>query len=1156
MAVEFFDAAEHPLATRRYHYEDQSYRHLLTGITDENGVRFATYAYNGSGQAVLSEHAGGVNRYTFSYPEQAKRVITDPIGTQREVAVTYSHGGVGLVSSASQPGGAGCGPGSSKRTYDRNGRPSSSTDFNEKKTCFINDPARGFVISGVSGLGATALCPASGTETIAAGTRRLSRQWHPDVELETALAGPKQITRYVYNGQPDANGVTASCAANATLPNGKPVVVLCYKTVQATRDANGAAGFAAQPDGGLRTWRYSYNAAGQLLKATGPTDAFGQTESVTNIYFDDTTASHTKRDLASTQNATGEVTKFLEYTKDGLPSKIQRSNGVVKTMTFGAKQRLESSMIAGSGGSETTRYAYDRIGQLTSLVTPDGSKVKFTYDDAQRLKGLSDGAGNQIQLTLDNLGNVTRQEQRNALGALVQVSNRAFDALNRLVSVQRGKLAPTTYQYDRAGNHTASKDALGRITTAEFDSLDRMTKTTLPAATLGKTATTIDYGYDHQDSLVSVTDTRNLTTRYTIDGHGQLAGLISPDTATSLFQFDDAGNMISDRDGRGVTTGHRYDASRRVTKSGASTFEYGKDGLSAAGRLTKMTDESGKSVFTYDAYGRLQGQLQTVGTGAGTKQFSLGYKYGTSGAGTGHITSMTYPSGNRIDIMYGDNRQAINFVLFAPMATTPTTILSNIRYTALGAVEGWNWGNPVNTNVYNRQFDGNGRLKNYPLGVPGATGTLRTLNYDAADRIKSILHSGAPNAARLDQSYTYDDLDRLIRVEGGSVSQAFDYDSNGNRIQVRFGSSTYTNTIQSLSNRLMSTTGPIPAKTNTYDNAGNLTSDGSAKYSYGTNGRLSAVVAAGATTRYRYNGFGERVEKVGPAGNVTYYVYDQAGRLLGEYDPTGKAIQETVYLGSLPVAVLKPSGGSAPTTLTEVYSVYADHILTPRVITRLNDSRIVWRWDNTDPFGLQPPDESPGGLPKFTYNPRFPGQVFDKETNNHYNYFRDYDPQTGQYIQPDPVGLSGGINTYGYVGANPLNFFDPYGLTQCDIDFALQFAVINNLDLNFGEGAPIVNLPWNGKVAGHAELRQQGLSYAPDRTGRIHLRMSYLDPLSTALKVQLLETIIHEALHFSGPSLLQDKDFGSDHDFIDQDTKRRLTALKQRYLKALKNCGC
>src|SRR5207247_3195156 len=90
----------------------------------------------------------------------------------------------------------------------------------------------------------------------------------------------------------------------------------------------------------------------------------------------------------------------------------------------------------------------------------------------------------------------------------------------------------------------------------------------------------------------------------------------------------------------------------------------------------------------------------------------------------------------------------------------------------------------------------------------------------------------------------------------------------------------------------------------------------------------------------------------------------------------------------------------------------------------------VWTWDNTDPFGYNPPNENPSGLGAFSCNLRFAGQYFDKETNLHYNYFRDYDPSVGRYQQSDPIGLRGGINTYLYSGANPIRNSDPFGLVM------------------------------------------------------------------------------------------------------------------------------
>jgi RHS repeat-associated protein len=106
--------------------------------------------------------------------------------------------------------------------------------------------------------------------------------------------------------------------------------------------------------------------------------------------------------------------------------------------------------------------------------------------------------------------------------------------------------------------------------------------------------------------------------------------------------------------------------------------------------------------------------------------------------------------------------------------------------------------------------------------------------------------------------------------------------------------------------------------------------------------------------------------------------------------------------------------------------IHADHLNSPRLITN-QAGQAVWRWEQSDPFGGNVPNENPSGLGAFTCNLRLPGQYFDNETNLHYNYFRDYDPGIGRYVQSDPIGLAGGINTYSYVGNNPLSFTDPTG---------------------------------------------------------------------------------------------------------------------------------
>jgi RHS repeat-associated protein len=88
----------------------------------------------------------------------------------------------------------------------------------------------------------------------------------------------------------------------------------------------------------------------------------------------------------------------------------------------------------------------------------------------------------------------------------------------------------------------------------------------------------------------------------------------------------------------------------------------------------------------------------------------------------------------------------------------------------------------------------------------------------------------------------------------------------------------------------------------------------------------------------------------------------------------------------------------------------------------------VWRWDQAEPFGVNVPDGNPSGLGAFEFPLRFPGQYADKEDNLTYNYFRDYDPGIGRYINSDPTGLEGGLNTYAYANLNPMTNVDPDGL--------------------------------------------------------------------------------------------------------------------------------
>ena len=267
--------------------------------------------------------------------------------------------------------------------------------------------------------------------------------------------------------------------------------------------------------------------------------------------------------------------------------------------------------------------------------------------------------------------------------------------------------------------------------------------------------------------------------------------------------------------------------------------------------------------------------------------------------------------------------------------------------------------------------------------------------------------------------YGYDLLDRLNSSTNGTVTRGWTYDSNGNRL-TETGSAPSTYAISATSNHISGITGAM-ARTYGYDDAGNTASYSTVSATYNDAGRLSTLTQSGSTEFLLYNALGQRMRSSSTAGTVLYE-YDEAGHLLGEYDGSGNLIQETVWLGDIPVATLRLNGGSVT-----VYYVHTDQLNTPRQVTRPSDNAQMWTWFS-DPFGTDAANPNPAGAGTFAYNLRLPGQVFDGQAGLHQNMARDYDPAVGRYVESDPIGLRGGINTFAYVASNPISRDDPTGL--------------------------------------------------------------------------------------------------------------------------------
>ncbi len=198
-----------------------------------------------------------------------------------------------------------------------------------------------------------------------------------------------------------------------------------------------------------------------------------------------------------------------------------------------------------------------------------------------------------------------------------------------------------------------------------------------------------------------------------------------------------------------------------------------------------------------------------------------------------------------------------------------------------------------------------------------------------------------------------------------------------------------------------------------YDDNGNIGSETGWTYVYDSSNQLIRVLQGSTqVAEYTYNGAGQRIKKVA-GGVTTIFHHDPKGHLIAETNQSGTMLAEYVYLGDQLLAMIKPG--------ESVYYFHNDHLGTPQVLT--NDTgAIAWKAVYT-PFGVAVPSI------QTVENPfRFPGQYYDPESGLHYNYFRYYNPQTGRYMTPDPIGLEGGINLFVYVRGNPLRWIDPWGL--------------------------------------------------------------------------------------------------------------------------------
>lgn len=1000
-----------PVTTVSYHYENASFPGALTGKS-YNGVRYSTFAYQSNGRAILSEHAGGVDRHTYGYqlgaasppspdpvppppppggecdpvtlichePEaigdppaeaQANGALaaaadaqlaasypdlivteTNPLNKQAE----YVFAGHKVASITGHPS-PHCGARLRGIVYDANGYPDAVEDFNGHVANYDHN-AKGQLIQVVEAVGTTV-------------ARTTAYAWHPTLNrLQSVTVTGDREESYAYH----ANGRLAQLTVKNLSANGTP------NQTQATTYA-----YTHHPNGLVAT-----------LAINGPIPGSG--DQVVYTYS-------IQGDLISVTNSLGHVTSYSQYNALGQPGRIVGPNGEAIEYQYDARGRTTRMRTFRNGGQQDTVYVYNGAGLLQSMTTPDGVTESYTYDNARRLKEINrnePGGTAKRVLTYNTNSQVTREDifRGNTLHYRAYTD---YDELGR-VRARRGNHGQNMrYGYDTNDNLTTITDSLNKITTLEYDARNRLIKQIDPLGGITR------FSYDAGDRVRQVTDPRNLVTSYAYDGFGQLRTQTSPDSGTTTHTWDAGGLLTSTKRADNVTVSYGHDTLGRRTSATAGGQAHGityDTCVNGKGRVCRLTDPGQTLDLSYTPYGDLAGKVPTI---AGSPvNLGHGFQYDAQG----RLSKIVYPNGVEATYTYTLDRVTS---LTVKINGQTKTVANAIQYEPMGPFKQLAFGN------------GGGRIHYHDTDyrLTDIVTDLKVgyhFDVDANDRI-----TGYTNFANGDWSYGFghDELHRLKSASSpGLGSQSLTYDPNGNRKTQN--ATVYT--IASGSNRLMSEGGRSYAYTLTgnvktitgfgigtgddiFHNGFQIEQAPVTTFTYDPFDRLTGVSGPDISASYKRGPDGARYQKTAN-GETTRFVYGPNGMLLSEHRQTPARWTHYLWLNGQPVALVRNN---------TLYWIQTDHLGRPEGITNQARQR-MWR-AATMPFGRTVIDDVIGG-----FHLGFPGQYHDAETGFAYNIHRTYMPAVGRYLETDPIGLAGGINTYAYADGNPVNRIDPLGL--------------------------------------------------------------------------------------------------------------------------------
>ena len=494
---------------------------------------------------------------------------------------------------------------------------------------------------------------------------------------------------------------------------------------------------------------------------------------------------------------------------------------------------------------------------------------------------------------------------------------------------------------------------------------------------------------------------------------------------------------------------------------------------------------------TYDTFGRLsQTQLPEGAT--------LSHHYSAKGSSNpGRLERVDYQPAAQAGWRGWLSKGWTQLARLAVPDYGTQTLVTNIQTDSAHGLLGYQ---SSNGQTVQASFDTAGRLKTWRDGpVSTALGFNQNDELASLEKQKPALTSRQKSTES--QTLQYNIMGQLSDVKtvkaGNAATQAletYSYDQNGNRLHSKQQAAQNSYSYKPASDQLQSIQTGAAKASYTYNSHGEpvqiSTADGdktqTRDLTYGARGELLAIADNGqATASYQYNHALQRVSK--SANNQTTQYLWHGGMVDAEIQ-NGQITKRYIFINLRPVAVIEYENddknnstlgnkyaGYSPKS-TAIYAIHTDHLGTPQAITD-SQQAVVWRAgyatfgkatvqarvvDDSSKtaktsFGIistanAATNAATNASKPFEFNLRFAGQYEDIESGYHYNWHRYYDPSTGRYLTPDPIGLAGGLNGYGYAGQDPLASVDPSGLNCTTIG--------NNVScVNPEPGGPNITFP-------------------------------------------------------------------------------------------------